>query len=290
MRVTCISKNRNNKGVIVNYTLRDEQGHVFTATADTIKEEMKLNRYEFTNLQIDSIGRLVDKVNKEEIKHSVNGREIYAEFERAYHSIMNGNKIEFGCIDFGRKYENFGYNHRIHELIDNSEKLRDAYMTGIMSKFEEYMLQNGSGIPYKLQIRSKDGVFEKVIYSKKFNIETSLSDYIREDLGNKVYYRASNNYMVRAYKLDVPEQLIREIYIAPDMSIIAIKSGKLQKPMIKTETAKVEQSKKNDINNSKTMNILNYITQFIGGFFKIKARKQARKYVTGKVFDGIFVR
>ena len=289
MKVTCISKNRNDKGVIVNYTLRDEQGHVFTATAESIKKEMKLNRYEFTNLQIDSIGRLVDKVNKEEIKQSVNGRDIYSEFEKAYCKLLSNQEVEFGCIDFGNNFENFGYNHKIYELVDSNEKLRDAYMTGIISKFEEYLLQYGTRVPYKLQIRSKDGVFEKVIYSLS-NIETSLSDYIKEDLGNKAYYRTDKNYMVRAYKIDTPNQLIRGIYIATDMSAIAIKEVNQQKSMVNNETKQTEQVKTNNTSNNKTMGTLDYIGKFITGFFKHKARRQSRKFIIGRVFDIIFGR
>jgi len=65
IRVKCIGKNRDAKGKIINYLLIDESGRKFTATSDEIKTEIKKQTYEFTNLQIDSIGRLVDKVDRE---------------------------------------------------------------------------------------------------------------------------------------------------------------------------------------------------------------------------------
>ncbi len=61
MKVKCLSKNRNNKGVIVSYNLQDETGRQFQATGQQIKEEIMKGQFEFVNLQIDTAGRLVDK-------------------------------------------------------------------------------------------------------------------------------------------------------------------------------------------------------------------------------------
>ena len=61
MKVKCMGKNRNDKGVIINYNLVDEAGNKFQATGQQIKNEIQSGRYEFINLQIDKAGRLVDK-------------------------------------------------------------------------------------------------------------------------------------------------------------------------------------------------------------------------------------
>ena len=61
MKVMCLYKNRDNKGNIVDYVLKDETGKQFNATAQQIKFEFQAGRYEFMNLQIDKAGRLVDK-------------------------------------------------------------------------------------------------------------------------------------------------------------------------------------------------------------------------------------
>lgn len=68
MRVRCISKNRNDKGAIVNYNLIDEKGNKFQATSQQIKSEIKAGNYEFTNLQIDKAGRLVDKAEEKPVQ------------------------------------------------------------------------------------------------------------------------------------------------------------------------------------------------------------------------------
>lgn len=64
IKVKCVGKNRNDKGVIVNYNLVDEKGNKFQATSQQIKSEIKAGKYQFTNLQIDKAGRLVDKAEE----------------------------------------------------------------------------------------------------------------------------------------------------------------------------------------------------------------------------------
>lgn len=72
VKITCISKVRNEKGDIITYNLREDTGREFTATASEIKAEIRAGCYDFTNLQINKLGRLVDKAaHKEHVKKSV---------------------------------------------------------------------------------------------------------------------------------------------------------------------------------------------------------------------------
>lgn len=61
MKVRCVTKYRDKKGKITGYLLIFEDGYTVQATAMQIKNEIAAGRYEFTNLQIDRAGRLVDK-------------------------------------------------------------------------------------------------------------------------------------------------------------------------------------------------------------------------------------
>ncbi|MBD5508853.1 MAG: hypothetical protein HDR05_12620 [Lachnospiraceae bacterium] len=61
MKIKCINKERDTKGNIKYYNLLREDGIKFQATAKEIKIEMQKNNYEFTNLKIDKLGRLIDK-------------------------------------------------------------------------------------------------------------------------------------------------------------------------------------------------------------------------------------
>ena len=68
MKVKCISKNRNAKGVILNYILQDERGQVIKATGQQIKKVINNGQYDFVNLQVDKAGRLVDKAISTPVK------------------------------------------------------------------------------------------------------------------------------------------------------------------------------------------------------------------------------
>lgn len=61
IEVTCVKKNRNSKGNIINYTLRDVNGMERLATGQQIKDAIRNNQLNVINLQIDRAGRLVDK-------------------------------------------------------------------------------------------------------------------------------------------------------------------------------------------------------------------------------------
>lgn len=102
MKIKCISKNRNNKGVIINYTLQEETGRQFQATAQQIKAEILKGQYKFTNLQIDKAGRLVDKAEEkgkalvtksEKTEQKKSSRDIVKEFLLHLNKIYTDNVV-----------------------------------------------------------------------------------------------------------------------------------------------------------------------------------------------------
>ena len=66
MRARCIGKERNEKGVIVKYILKSENGDMIETTGKEIKEGIKRGALAVANLQIDKAGRLVDKAEEKE--------------------------------------------------------------------------------------------------------------------------------------------------------------------------------------------------------------------------------
>lgn len=66
MRVRCIGKQRNEKGVIVKYILKSENGDMIETTGKEIKDGIKRGALAVANLQIDKAGRLVDKAEEKE--------------------------------------------------------------------------------------------------------------------------------------------------------------------------------------------------------------------------------
>lgn len=66
MRARCVGKERNEKGVIVKYILKSENGDRIETTSKEIKEGIKKGALAVANLQIDKAGRLVDKAEEKE--------------------------------------------------------------------------------------------------------------------------------------------------------------------------------------------------------------------------------
>lgn len=66
MRVRCIGKQRNEKGVITKYILKSESGDRIETTGKEIKDGIKRGALAVENLQIDKAGRLVDKAEEKE--------------------------------------------------------------------------------------------------------------------------------------------------------------------------------------------------------------------------------
>lgn len=64
MRARCTGKERNEKGAIIKYILRSENGDRIETTGKEIKEGIKRGALEVVNLQIDKAGRLVDKAEE----------------------------------------------------------------------------------------------------------------------------------------------------------------------------------------------------------------------------------
>lgn len=67
----CIVKHRNDKGVIVNYILQDQNGQKKEFTASEIKQLINSKQLEVINLQIDKLGRLVDKAEDKKVQAKV---------------------------------------------------------------------------------------------------------------------------------------------------------------------------------------------------------------------------
>lgn len=61
MKVRCLEKHRNKNGVIIGYTLQNQLGEIIQATPQQVRVELQGEVYNFTNLQLDKAGRIIDK-------------------------------------------------------------------------------------------------------------------------------------------------------------------------------------------------------------------------------------
>lgn len=60
----CIAKNRNYRGEIESYVLKDGNEQTIVVTGSQIKQAMRAGKINIVNLQIDKAGRLVDKAEQ----------------------------------------------------------------------------------------------------------------------------------------------------------------------------------------------------------------------------------
>ena len=136
MRVRCINKVRNEKGVIVKYVLEKENGDRIEATGNEIKLDIELEDLEVVNLQIDKAGRLVDKAEEDIMKGVLN-----AEMKDAVKEVKAYiNKLNTKCLyeenlmeDYGASYFDADDECRLTPTIKKFfdrlvDKIRDAAM------------------------------------------------------------------------------------------------------------------------------------------------------------------
>ena len=208
MRVRCISKNRNDKGAIVNYNLIDEKGNKFQATSQQIKSEIKAGKYEFTNLQIDKAGRLVDKAeekpvqakvksstsqNKEEIKKENDKKERAKVAKKEVTDYIDYMKEEYvDSIDGDIKFRNDLIGEGNIVYADGDTKLV-CKMTDATRRYFEMILET-------IRKKAKTSSIEAYRYDyenfsvnypesvEKFIQSSGLGNFIKEEL----FYDAAN--------------------------------------------------------------------------------------------------
>ena len=153
MKIRCLSKNRDRSGNIVSYILQDETGRVFETDGKQLKKEMKSQKYDIINIQLDKAGRLVDKAVKAEQTDNVQ-----KELEAAYQMLLQGRDMGFGFININGVTWDLMSDKKIKQILNNSGQT--IYPIDFASRFENYVRQLGGVTPCCIYIKSKDGVVE----------------------------------------------------------------------------------------------------------------------------------
>ena len=198
MRIRCLCKNRNRYGVIESCTLQKETGEVFNATSQQIKRAMKQNHgsdYYFTNLQLDRIGRLIDKQDDNATSNFQLTGKPQEIFERTFvnrfihdpdlQEIIKTMTKEFMSDGFTDIFqininndvcaaagENSAACDRLVEKMCSSNQI-DQFMIAIPYIFERYITQNPDTVPhptiYKLHIKTKNDNVNYIQYRSNPN-------------------------------------------------------------------------------------------------------------------------
>mgnify|MGYP003189878306 CR=1 FL=1 len=128
----CISKNRDSKGNIINYTLQDKNGKRVQMTSDQIKAKIRTKELNILNLQIDTLGRLVDKADKMPLRSDDRQKK------------MNWAYDHFKLLYWEDQANAEGYIKAAAYLIDNRSKINTMSKTktkAITFNFDEHTLK-----------------------------------------------------------------------------------------------------------------------------------------------------
>lgn len=145
IKVFCIEKHRNASGAIVEYVMGDNLGDTMTFDRKEVKKLLKDKKYDVVNLQIDSLGRVVDKEVKDEKAaiDSINKKSKSTNLEDIFDAGY-GFLLKMGLIMIIRKpsgkivlTEPFD---RIQGNID-IDKLQSQFESFVMKKYNTRMLK-----------------------------------------------------------------------------------------------------------------------------------------------------
>lgn len=121
IKIICLYKNRDNKGNIIDYVLKDEIGQTVPFTRDYIKAMMLTGKYEFVNLQIDKAGRLVDKALPKDTPQPEDGFYSIADLIRGVNP--KGRKVKTFNPETGKEVIGIGVGFHMNDEMAHSSIL-----------------------------------------------------------------------------------------------------------------------------------------------------------------------
>ena len=197
IKVYCINKVRNSRGVINEYVIRDQSGNACSLKRSDMAKMLKNKQYEVVNLQLDSLGRIVDKAVTEE-KEQLNEAEMALIQGINLVNHMNDmnymNKLQAASMSllskgykfthiYSRRLGNTKFNYIIFYGGDSSEKTdREIYVT------IERMIKSYGTVNEAVQdLEMKDTRFgivdlldDAIIHA--FGDEEKIQSYIRQQI------------------------------------------------------------------------------------------------------------
>lgn len=245
MRVNCINKERNEKGVITYYTLMSELGSEFNATGSELKDAIRKGIYDVINLQIDKLGRLVDKsvkieassieqlldtkLTKKEIKEINNYikelQHIHNEKELAYICTTPTtrqfiDKIVSKIKDVAMKDKvtawRFSYRNEItgryssnYSAVEIKEIVESCGLSYCATSLLFYLASKNDEIALiKFGIEGVDGLFGEMILTANYDKAKEFILDITKKASEKL--RVSQEKMIKSHYLDADNMLGRE--------------------------------------------------------------------------------
>lgn len=204
--IRCVEKIRDTNCRVREYGMLDDNGRYYQFTPLEVKSLINGDKYDFINLRLDSIGRIINKperYNKEKYDKGLKvSDEIFeAGFRACAEALKQGVCVEFTeCLIEGeRKYI---YPEEFIEGISTEidiERLKIDIPHTTM-KFEQYLKKNNI-LPYKLDVLHKDCCLRVISYSsRKCTIFIDQLWYTLFGVDKK-YYLLEDNYRIKGMNL-----------------------------------------------------------------------------------------
>ena len=191
IKLYCINKVRNSNGKIVEYVIGDEYGDTGNFDKDGVIGLIKDAKYDLTNLQLDSLGRLVDKAipNESKLVEQINKRsqskDIYVIFDRAYGFIQKMGLVMIvrdsnGNVKLTEPFDNLPNTINIDELMNNFENYISKKYGIQLTKLDVTNINDNSrfvqyGLQYVEYTYLNDQDFKKIDNIKNFKIACNVS-------------------------------------------------------------------------------------------------------------------
>ena len=171
IKVYCTGKVKNNRGQVIEYQLINEQGTTAVFDKKHMQQLLIDGRYDVMNLQIDTLGRIVDKALPKEaetlarIKNKSKVSDKISIFEDAYNFITRNNGMVM--ILHHKDYD---------EMTEPFDRFKNVSNISILEKeFETYLLQKHSFKPTKIKITNASQNYVYIIWSTAY-ADVSLLD------------------------------------------------------------------------------------------------------------------
>ncbi|MBO5337515.1 MAG: hypothetical protein J6A94_10350 [Lachnospiraceae bacterium] len=214
IKIECIDKYYSN-GKVEGYALQDEAGNVMQLTKEQVKKGIKTKQFEVTNLQIDSLGRLVNKKIVDNAQ-SMSEQEKWEKLFDYWYKHLPNHWVKFTTYNFEKKGIKSMYPPGFVDMFKSNEHMQDGMR--IASQFESYVREKYNCLPVKVEVKSKNGLVHWVMYVMNIDGPEGAQECVTVDWYNiygkeKEYYLNPNNYEVRGGSLDPSKQGVYKVQI-----------------------------------------------------------------------------
>lgn len=204
INIYCLEKHRNRSGLIIEYIMSDEHGDKGSFDRQGVKQLIKDKKYNVVNLQLDRLGRVVDKAVQNEAKtiQDISTRSkasgIEAVFDKAYGFIQ-----KMGMVMIVRDAAG---HVKLTEPFDCLSGRENLDIDKLQVRFEEYVLAKYHTKLTKIDVTNTCDNSRFIQYGKEYVEYTILNtqDFkkIESNQNIKIKYNADKNEFKGKVKVD----------------------------------------------------------------------------------------